>query len=147
MNDPQVYGKYVRSHAKKTKTLLCCIKAFVSGGLICCIGELFFDVFSLSKADEKTCAALSAATIIFITAVLTGIGVFDRIAKHAGAGTLVPVTGFANSMISQAIDAKSEGFIAGVGAKVFTVAGPVILYGAISSAVYGIIYYIFSIIF
>ena len=147
MNDPQVYGKYIKSHAKKTKTLLCCIKAFVSGGLICCIGELFFDVYSLLGADAKTCAALSTVTIIFITAILTGIGVFDRMAKHAGAGTLVPVTGFANSMISQSIDAKSEGFIAGVGAKIFTVAGPVILYGTAASVLYGIIYYIISVIF
>ncbi len=147
MNDPQVYGKYIRSHAKKTKTLLCCIKAFSSGGLICCIGELFFDLYSLFGADEKTSAVLSTVTIIFITAILTGIGVFDRIAKHAGAGTLVPVTGFANSMISQSIDAKSEGFIAGVGAKVFTVAGPVILYGTAASVLYGIIYYIGTIIF
>ena len=147
MNDPQIYGKYIKSHAKKTKTLLCCIKAFVSGGLICCTGELFYDLYSLSGADGKTCAALSTITIIFLNAVLTGIGVFDRIAKHAGAGTLVPVTGFANSMISQSIDAKSEGFIAGVGAKIFTVAGPVILYGTAASVVYGIIYYIISVIF
>ena len=147
MNDPQVYGKYIKSHAKKTKTLLCCIKAFVSGGLICCTGELFFDVYLMFGMDEKTCAVLSTVTIILITAILTGIGVFDRIAKHAGAGTLVPVTGFANSMISQSIDAKSEGFIAGVGAKVFTVAGPVILYGTAASVLYGIIYYISTIIF
>ena len=147
MNDPDVYGKYIKSHAKKTKTLLCCIKAFVSGGLICCTGELFFDVYLMFGMDEKTCAVLSTVTIILITAILTGIGVFDRIAKHAGAGTLVPVTGFANSMISQSIDAKSEGFIAGVGAKVFTVAGPVILYGTAASVLYGIIYYISTIIF
>ncbi len=147
MNDPQVYGKYIKSHAKKTKTLLCCIKAFASGGLICCTGELFFDVYSMFGTDGKTSAVLSTVTIIFITAILTGIGVFDRMAKHAGAGTLVPVTGFANSMISQSIDAKSEGFIAGVGAKVFTVAGPVILYGTAASVLYGIIYYIGTIIF
>ncbi len=147
MNDPQVYGKYIKSHAKKTNTLLCCIKAFLSGGIICCLGEIFFDVYSLSGADEKVCAALSSMTLILLTAILTGIGVFDRIAKHAGAGTLVPVTGFANSMISQSIDAKSEGFIAGVGAKVFTVAGPVILYGTAASVIYGIIYYILKTIF
>ncbi|MBQ7699734.1 MAG: stage V sporulation protein AC [Clostridia bacterium] len=147
MNDPQVYGKYVKKHAKKTNTLLCCIKAFVSGGLICCIGELFFDLYSLSGASEKICAAISSMTLILLTAILTGIGVFDSIAKHAGAGTLVPVTGFANSMISQSIDAKSEGFITGVGAKVFTVAGPVILYGTAASVIYGIIYYIIKVIF
>lgn len=147
MNDPQVYGKYIKAHAKKSNTLLCCLKAFLAGGIICCLGELFFDIYSLSNADEKTCAALSSVTLIFLTALLTGIGVFDRIAKHAGAGTLVPVTGFANSMISEAIDAKSEGFIMGLGAKVFTVAGPVILYGTAASVIYGIIYYIITLIF
>lgn len=147
MNDPQVYGKYVKSHAKKTNTLLCCIKAFVSGGIICCIAELFSDVYSLSGADVKTRATLSALTIILLTAILTGTGVFDNIAKHAGAGTLVPVSGFANSMISQSIDAKSEGFIIGVGAKIFTVAGPVILYGTAASFIYGIIYYVITVIF
>ena len=92
-------------------------------------------------ADEKICPALTSITLIFITAILTGTGVFDRIAKHSGAGTLVPVTGFANAMISQAVDAKSEGFIIGVGAKVFTVAGPVVIYGTVSSVLYGVIYY------
>ena len=142
MDDPHVYGKYIKSHAEKSKTLLCCIKAFLSGGVICCLGEAFFDVYSLFVVDDKVCAVLSTITLIFLTAILTGAGVFDRIAKHAGAGTLVPVTGFANSMISQSIDAKSEGFITGVGAKVFTVAGPVILYGTAASVVYGIIYFI-----
>ena len=147
MNDPQVYAKYAKKHAKKTTTLLCCIKAFISGGLICCLSELFFDFYRLTGINDKTSATLSSVTIIFITAILTGIGVFDNLAKHAGAGTLVPVSGFANSMISQSIDAKSEGFIIGVGAKVFTVAGPVILYGTAASVLYGIIYYLVLIIF
>lgn len=147
MNDPQVYAKYVKKHAKKTDTLLCCIKAFISGGLICCLSELFFDFYRLTGINDKTSATLSSVTIIFITAILTGIGVFDNLAKHAGAGTLVPVSGFANSMISQSIDAKSEGFIIGVGAKVFTVAGPVILYGTAASVLYGIIYYLVLTIF
>lgn len=147
MNDPEVYGKYIKSHAQKTKTLLCCIKAFVFGGIICCLGELFFDLYSLSGLNEKTCAALSSITLIILTAILTGIGIFDSIAKHAGAGTLVPVTGFANSMISQSIDAKSEGYITGVGAKVFTVAGPVILYGTAASVIYGVLYYAIKTIF
>ena len=141
MNDAKTYGKYVKAHAKKTNTLLCCVKAFVSGGLICCIGELFSDLYKALGAADDIRPALVSITLIFITAVLTGIGVFDRIAKHAGAGTLVPVTGFANAMISQAIDAKSEGFIIGVGAKLFTVAGPVVVYGTLASVIYGIIYY------
>ena len=147
MNDPNVYGKYVKAHAKKTDTALCCLKAFLFGGLICTTGETFADLFGfLGVTDVKTRSSLVSCTLILITAVLTGIGVFDRIAKHAGAGTLVPVTGFANAMISQAIDAKSEGFIIGVGAKLFTVAGPVVVYGTAASVIYGIIYYIFKII-
>ena len=141
MNDAKTYGKYVKAHAKKTKTLLCCVKAFLFGGLICCIGEVFSDLYNVLGAEDDIRPALVSITLIFITAVLTGFGVFDRIAKHAGAGTLVPVTGFANAMISSAIDAKSEGFIIGVGAKLFTVAGPVVVYGTLASVIYGIIYY------
>ena len=143
MNDPVFYEQYVKQHAKKTNTFVCCLKAFGTGGLICCISEAFFDLYTaLGVKAEDTCAMLVSVTVMFITALLTGIGVFDRIAKHAGAGTLVPVSGFANSMISQAIDAKSEGFILGVGAKLFTVAGPVIVYGTAASFVYGIIHFI-----
>ena len=147
MNDQKAYGKYVKSHAKKTKTALCCLKAFLSGGVICCAGEAFADIYKTAGAGEKNAYMFATVTLIVITALLTGIGVFDRLAKHAGAGTLVPVTGFANAMISQAIDAKSEGFITGVGAKLFTVAGPVILYGTAASVVYGIIYYIIKFAF
>ena len=116
--------------------------------MICTTGEAFSDLYALLGVDDiKTRSALVSCTLILITAALTGIGVFDRIAKHAGAGTLVPVTGFANAMISQAIDAKSEGFIVGVAAKLFTVAGPVVVYGTLASVIYGIIYYIFKILF
>ena len=93
----------------------------------------------MEKTDAST---LVSVTLIFVTAVLTGIGVFDNIAKVAGAGTLVPITGFANAVVSPAIDTKSEGYILGVGAKIFTIAGPVILYGTLSGAIYGVIYYI-----
>lgn len=146
MNDPMIYGKYLKAHAKKSNTLLCCVKAFLCGGLVCCLGEAFRDVFALLGADDKTAPVLVTCTLILLTAVLTGSGVFDVMAKHAGAGTLVPVTGFANSMVSQAIDAGSEGFILGVGAKMFTVSGPVIVYGAFSAALYGLVYYIWKII-
>ena len=92
--------------------------------------------------DEKTCGTLVTVSLILIAAILTGIGIFDKIARHAGAGTLVPVTGFSNAVVSQAMDAKSEGYIMGVGAKIFTVAGPVILYGLLSGVIYGVIYYL-----
>lgn len=144
MNNPEIYNIYVKQRAKRSDTLLCCVKAFAVGGLICCIGEAFSDLYSYFGADADTASALVSMTLIFITAALTGAGVFDKIAKHAGAGTLVPITGFANAMISQSIDAKCEGFILGVGAKMFTVAGPVIVYGTASSVIYGIIFYIIS---
>ncbi len=144
MNDPKIYSKYVKLHAKPSDTLLCCVKAFAAGGLICCIGEAFFDLYTFFGADADTASALVSVTLIFITAILTGAGVFDKIAKHAGAGTLVPITGFANAMISQSIDARCEGFVPGIGAKMFTVAGSVIVYGTASSVVCGIIFYIIS---
>ena len=116
----------------------------MSGGLICCIGEAFFDLYSYLGAENDTASALVSMTLIFVTAILTGLGVFDKIAKHAGAGTLVPITGFANAMISQSLDSRAEGFVAGIGAKMFTVAGPVIVYGTVSGVIYGIIFYIIS---
>ena len=146
MNDPQTYGKYIKAHAKKSDTLLCCIKAFVSGGAVCCAGELFSDIFKALGVGVDQASTCVTCALIATAAVLTGIGVFDTIAKHTGAGTLVPVTGFANAMVSQAIDAKSEGFILGVGAKLFTVAGPVVVYGSFASAVYGAVYHICKII-
>ena len=94
-------------------------------------------------ADEKTAGILVTVTLIFIAALLTALGIFDKIAKHAGAGTLVPVTGFSNAVVSEAMDSKSEGYVLGVGAKIYTVAGPVILYGLLSGFVYGLIYYIY----
>ena len=144
MNDPEIYKIYVKHHAKKSDTLLCCVKAFAAGGIICCIGETFCDLYSALGADADTAPALVSVTLISITAILTGAGVFDKIAKHAGAGTLVPITGFANAMISQSIDARCEGFILGIGAKMFTVAGSVIVYGTASSVICGIIFYIIS---
>lgn len=144
MNNPKIYNKYVSSRAKKSDVLHDCLRAFLFGGLICCIGEGFYDLYSVLKLPEDDRAPLVSVTLIFITALLTGLGVFDKLAKHAGAGTLVPITGFANAMISQAIDSKSEGFILGLGAKIFTVAGPVIVYGTAASVVYGVVLWIIS---
>ena len=117
--------------------------AFVFGGLICLIGELILNLYINMGADEKSASTLVTVTLILITALLTGLGIFDKIAKHAGAGTLVPVTGFANAVVSEAMDAKNEGYVLGVGAKIFTVAGPVILFGILSGVVYGIIYFLY----
>ena len=119
-------------------------KAFLFGGAICLVGELLSVWFGSMISDEKQAGSMVTITMIVIAALLTSLGLFDKIARHAGAGTLVPVTGFSNAVVSEAMDAKSEGFILGVGAKIFTVAGPVILYGITSGVVYGVIYYLFS---
>jgi stage V sporulation protein AC len=120
--------------------------AFLFGGLICVIGELLFTLFTKLGADEKNSGMYVTISLIFVAAVLTAFGIFDKIARYAGAGTLVPVTGFSNAVVSQAMDAKSEGYVLGVGAKIFTIAGPVILFGLLSGTIYGIIYYIYLVV-
>ncbi len=143
----EAYKKHVKESAPKSPIFKNCLCAFATGGSICVFGQLLFDLYTnVTEFDEDGCYALVSITIIFITALLTGIGIFDNIAKHAGAGTLVPVTGFANAVVSPAIDTKAEGLVLGVGAKIFTVAGPVILYGILSGTVYGVILWIVKII-
>ena len=122
------------------------IWAYVVGGFICVIGQLFTELYKSFEWDEKVVKMAVPVTLIFIAALLTGLKIFDKIAKRAGAGTLVPITGFANAVVSPAIEFKSEGFILGVGAKMFTIAGPVIVYGTVASVVYGVIYWIIKII-
>jgi len=117
--------------------------AFIFGGLICVIGELIKMLYTELGINEKTAGTLVTVTLIFIAALLTGLGIFDKIARYAGAGTLVPVTGFSNAVVSEAMDAKSEGYVLGVGAKIYTVAGPVILFGLLSGVIYGVIYYLY----
>ncbi|NLK39144.1 MAG: stage V sporulation protein AC [Clostridiales bacterium] len=142
--EKESYKKYVKKRAKKSPIIKNCIWAFFVGGFICCIGETLFRAYHrrllLSHQDSS---AWVAVTLIFLSALLTGLGLFGKIAKRAGAGTLVPITGFANSVVSPAIDNKSEGWILGVGAKIFTVAGPVLLYGILTGVAYGFIYYIY----
>ena len=117
------------------------LMSYLFGGGICVIVEIIKMALISLGVNEQDTGTLTTITVIFIASALTGLGVFDRIAKRAGAGTLVPVTGFSNAVTSQAMDAKSEGIILGVGAKIFTVAGPVILFGITSGVVYGIIYF------
>ena len=137
------YRRYAKARAAKSKTGKNCTLAFLFGGMICVFGEALFDVYKIF-IDEKTSQVLVSVTLIFIASLLTSLGVFDKIAKHAGAGTLVPITGFSNAMTSPALDTRSEGYVMGVGAKMFTVAGPVIVYGTVASAVYGVIYWIYQ---
>ena len=136
------YKKYAESHAKPSPTVKNCIKAFVIGGLICCIGQLLFLLYTAFGMAEIQARTLVSVTLIFLAVVLTGLDIFDDIAKFGGAGTLVPITGFANAVVSPAIDTKAEGWVLGVGGKIFTVAGPVILYGTLASAIYGVLYFI-----
>jgi len=139
--DKATYKKYVKENAKKSNMLMNVTKAFLIGGLICCIGEALMDLYIHVGISLETAKILESVTLIFLAALLTGLGYFDNIAKHAGAGTLVPITGFSNAVVAPAIDSKSEGFIMGVGAKMFVIAGPVIVYGTIASIIYGIVYY------
>ena len=120
--------------------------AFLFGGAICVIGQLLSLLYSYLGLDKKTAGTLVTVTLIFLAALLTALGIFDKIARHAGAGTLVPVTGFSNAVVSRAMEAKSGGYVLGVGAKIYTVAGPVILYGLLSGTVYGLIYYIYLVV-
>ena len=139
----ETYKKYVDARAPKSPLLKDCLRAFLVGGLICTLGQGLTTVYTkLCHIPKDDAGTLTAATLVLIAAILTGLGVFDRIAKFAGAGTLVPITGFANAVVSPAVDAKSEGFILGVGAKIFTVAGPVLLYGTLAGVVWGVIYWI-----
>ena len=115
--------------------------AFLIGGFICALGQGLRNLYLYLGAWEQDASTLVSISLIFIASILTGLGIFDNIARIAGAGTLVPITGFANAVVSPAIDTKSEGYIFGVGAKIFTIAGPVILYGSLSGVIYGIIYY------
>lgn len=138
--DPKSYKDYAEKKAAKSPVLKNCLCAFLIGGAICTFAQALKDVYGCFL-PEKDAGTLVSVTLIFLTALLTGIGIFDSIAKVAGAGTLVPITGFANAVAAPAIDTKSEGFVLGVGAKIFTIAGPVILYGTAAGAIYGVIYW------
>ena len=143
--DNKAYKKYAEAHAPASPVVKDCAVAFLSGGAICAFGQimltLYRDIFGMAQKDAGT---LTSVTLIFIAALLSGLGLFEKIAKRAGGGTLVPITGFANAVVSPAIDSKSEGLILGVGAKIFTVAGPVLLYGTLAGAIWGVIYWVIS---
>ncbi|MBO5212161.1 MAG: SpoVA/SpoVAEb family sporulation membrane protein [Clostridia bacterium] len=140
------YNIYISRRAKKSPFLKNCCFAFLFGGSICALGRIFLDIYLYIGMEQKDASSLVSMTIIFIAFLLTAFGVFDNIAKIAGGGTLVPITGFANSVVSAAIDSKSEGYVLGVGAKIFSIAGPVILYGITSGTIYGIIYYFWTLL-
>ena len=118
--------------------------AFVTGGAICVVGQLILNGFTALDLSEQDAAAATSVSLVFLSAVLTGLSVYDDIAKFAGAGTLVPITGFANAVVSPAIEFKAEGFVTGMAAKMFIIAGPVIVYGTVASVLYGLILVIFG---
>ena len=121
-----------------------CLNAFWIGGLICTVGQFFLNWYGKIGLEKDLAGTAASMTLVALSALLTGLSLYDDIAKHAGAGTLVPITGFANAVAAPAVEFKTEGFILGVGAKMFTIAGPVIVYGVSASVVYGIIYWLIS---
>lgn len=142
----QEYGEYVKKKTPNSTLLKNCIKAFLIGGLICAIGEGLMLLYGNIGLDEETAGMFESITLIFASALLTGLDIYPKIAKHAGAGTVVPITGFANSVVSPALEAKTEGMVLGIGAKIFTIAGPVILYGTLASWIAGILYWIMGMV-
>ena len=136
------YGKLVEDMSPKSPIGKDCMMAFLVGGLICTIGQLIMNGYVALGLEKDQAGTAMSMTLVALSALLTGLSLYDNIAKHAGAGTLVPITGFANAISSAAIEFKTEGFILGVGAKMFTIAGPVIVYGVAASVIYGLIYWI-----
>ena len=138
------YNRYVARLAQKSPLGKDLLRSFLVGGLICVIGQLILNGFTALDLSEQDAAAATSVSQVFLSAVLTGLSVYDDIAKFAGAGTLVPITGFANAVVSPAIEFKAEGFVTGMAAKMFIIAGPVIVYGTVASVLYGLILVIFG---
>ena len=139
------YGRLVRELSPKSPIWKDCVMAFVVGGLICMLGQFLLNFYG-KWLDEEGAATAECMTLVALSALLTGLSLYDDIAKHAGAGTLVPITGFANAVAAPAVEFQTEGMIPGTAAKMFTIAGPVIVYGVSASVVYGLIYWICSMI-
>lgn len=136
------YGKLVSKMQPRSPIVKDCFFAFWIGGLICLLGQVALNGYTALGLDEKSAATATSMTLVTLSALLTGLSLYDDIAKHAGAGTLVPITGFANAVAAPAVEFKTEGMILGTAAKMFTIAGPVIVYGVSASVVYGLIYWI-----
>lgn len=138
----EAYNQYVKQATPKFNMWKNMLKAFIIGGVICTIGQAFTSYYSSLGADQDTAKAYNTVTLVFLSILLTGLGIYQKIAKFGGAGTLVPITGFANSVAAPAVEYKKEGQVFGIGCKIFTIAGPVILYGIFTSWILGIIYYL-----
>lgn len=140
------YNRYVARLAKRSPLWKDLLNAFWTGGLICVVGQLLLNAFTALRLSEQDAATATSVSLVFLSAVLTGLSLYDDLAKIAGAGTLVPITGFANAVVSPAIEFKSEGFVTGMAAKMFVFAGPVIVYGTVASVVYGLVYWICTVV-
>ena len=136
------YGKLVGEISPNSPMGRDCLNAFAVGGIICTVGQFFMNYYAKLGLDKDAAGTAASMTLVVISAILTGLSLYDNIAKYAGAGTLVPITGFANSIAAPAVEFKTEGFILGVGAKMFTIAGPVVVYGLAASVAYGLIYWL-----
>ncbi len=137
----QMYDKMVKEASPDSPIVLNCIKAFVSGGIICTIGQLLRNYIETFSFGEDTTSLIVCVILILLSAILTGLGIYGKLGKYCGAGTIVPITGFANSVVSPAIEFKKEGLVFGMAAKMFLIAGPVIVYGTLTSMAVGLIYY------
>lgn len=140
---PEEYDKLSKKASPSSPFMKNFLLAFLIGGAICTLGQCFIFLYQGIGADQESASSWASVTLVFLSVLFTGFGIYDTIAKAAGAGTLVPITGFANSMASAAVEFKSEGWVLGLGAKIFTIAGPVIAYGVSASVLYGILYYLF----
>ena len=141
----ETYGRMSENASPKSNSKVNIPMAFLVGGLICVLGQLLTELYGSFGIDKTEAGTWTSITLVAASAFCTGMGWYHKIAKHAGAGTLVPITGFSNAVSSAALESRSEGFITGVGAKIFTIAGPVILYGCSASVLYGLIYYFFAV--
>ena len=140
--DKKEYEELANKKKKNSPIIKDCILAFVVGGLICVVGQLLFALYSSFGLEKEVATTLESVSLVFLSALFTGIGLYDSLAKHAGAGTLVPITGFANAVVSPAMEFKTEGLILGTAPKMFIIAGPVIVFGVTASVVYGIVLYL-----
>ena len=138
------YAQLVQKAAPKSPMGKDCLNAFWIGGLICVLGQILINSYSAAGLDKDAAATATSLTLVTLSALLTGLSLYDNLAKYGGAGTLVPITGFANAIAAPAVEFKTEGFILGVGAKLFTIAGPVIVYGLSASVVYGFLYWLWT---
>lgn len=137
------YHEIVEQIKPQPRILLNCLLAFIIGGLICVIGQVFLNYYSQIGLTDQEAGSATSATMVFLGAFLTGLGVYDTIGKYGGAGSIVPITGFANSIVAPAMEFKREGFVLGVGARMFIIAGPVLVYGFLASVIVGLIYFLF----